>query len=151
MAGRQGCNLLNPEESTCPHCGKLLTGKGNHVVHVRACVHNPEVFKTVRALLDDGTGGIVKKEEYAYNRSAPVAAETLIRQMPHCSWFAVAEYFNLRPSARSRQIANGRRTGRLASSVTSLTPPERQEPVRVCGLAVCRVIDYGSRVGYVLR
>lgn len=134
----------------CPHCGRDLQPGAGQYQHIAVCLANPEFFATVKAALDDGSGAIVGKLAYKQRprEQRPISSEALLSQIPGYAWWRVAEHFGLRAHTRavSRRGPSVKAPEVTVSQVTKAT-----EPIYVCGMLVCRVRDYGSQVGLVLR
>lgn len=121
--------------------------------HIPACLLNPERKALYLAALDDGTGGCVPADVYDAKRAPGLPnAHQLTKKLPKKSWGAVAEYFGLRPWTRSDGMRAMYERAKQAAKARAetVTPVTRPEPLTVCGMKVCRINDYGDRVGMVL-
>lgn len=81
-------------EDTCPHCGAAYQYLANHIEH---CTLNPRVQAATRKALDDGTGTIRDRNEYAQDRRGGAPIPALWRELG--TWPEVAKHFGLRMCA----------------------------------------------------
>ena len=131
--------------STCPHCGRKLAN-GNLARHVRICISRQDVRASTLAALDAGNGNGRRREEYNTYRGGAPCMRSLEEQLGTHSWEAILQHFGLR---FERTYNNHKATLIVAAGYAAVAHAE--ERITVCGLPVCRIVDYGNRVGFVLR
>ena len=136
----------------CPHCGRRFANS-NHAAHVAVCVANPTIAEALKVALDYGDGTIKTRTHWNATRGALPSVSAILDQLGTGSWAAVAEHFGL---TFTRDI----RPAPVSAPEPGYTPivaagyaavPRNDDGIFVCGLPVCRVVDYGNRVGFVLR
>ena len=131
--------------STCPHCGKKLAN-GNRARHARTCIHDPAVHALTLAAIDAGDGRGKTREDYSHTRGDAPGIKSLFGQLNTDSWAVVVEWFGL-------EFTRDHRQPEPTITMLEFGAPLPMSPARVtvCGLPVCRVCDYGDKVGFVLR
>ena len=146
----------NFETVECPHCGRTLRVVGSASrQHIGACLRDPAVFAATRQDLDNGDGTIKTRKEYLRTKTDGISYDAIVKQLGDYAWEGVAEFFGLEyveakkgPKTRKeRQHHSRKHAVRFFADMQA----EQAEPVTVCGLPVSRVVDYGNRIGYVLR
>jgi hypothetical protein len=145
---------VNMPTTPCPHCHCAYT---NNVLqrHMVICLARPEVYAATRAALDDGTGTIKPTKLYAKTHGNTPSDNALYDLVGSTRWRDVAAYFGLafnltrKPPTEDAPLSERTFTPIVAAGYSAMTHTE--ERITVCGLPVCRVIDYGQVVGFVLR
>lgn len=130
--------------TSCPHCGRKLAN-GNRARHARSCIHDPAVHALTLAALTAQDGRGKTREEYFHTRGDAPGIKSLFGQLDTDSWADVVEWFGLE---FTREHA---RNGAPIVAAGHAAMPRQDDGIFVCGLPVCRVVDYGNVVGYVLR
>ena len=129
----------------CPHCGKSYT-TNLLARHIGVCLSVPGRFEAVRKALDDGSGRIKMQQTYAHTHGSLPSENTLYALVGSGRWGDVAAHFNLTYSCKRTDRRLSPIVGRGYAAVA-----HEEEQVTVCGLPVCRIVDYGYTVGFVLR
>ncbi len=143
---------IQARTAVCPHCKKDFA-PATVTEHAERCFHNPVVYAATRALLDDGNGVILQRQEYIKRRSAQRAGtRAMTRQLlsqEFGSWTAVADAFGLLTSVDAADVALRNEIDRERAAVELERRILESEQHR--GLPVCRVRETPTEVHYVLR
>ena len=136
----------------CQHCGRRYAAS-TVMRHEPLCIARPEQFAAVRAVLDAGDGRIKTIAAYNATRGHAPAPNTLYDIIGSTRWQDVATrfglFFSMKRQPQTAIVPAPVMTPIVAAGYAAV--PHEEDGIFVCGLPVCHLVDYGDRVGFVLR